>query len=164
MKCQWLLLFFFPILAIQNCFAEPEEASGPVGIVHKLYRDFAWEAVISNPEDKGLSEQPKTMLERYFTSRLTDLILEDRACMARTKGICNLDFLPLWDSQDPAGASDMEITSGRGNTVNVEFKYQSDGSKIKIVYQTTKVSGAWRISDIRYKNGRSLISILKSKE
>lgn len=163
---RWFLIAL-PILsmAIENCFAQSESKSlsDPTAIVHQLYRDFAWEAVISEPEDKGLIDQPKAILERYFDSRLTDLILKDRECVARTKEICRLDFSPIWDSQDP-GASDMKITSGKGNTVNVEFRYPGDGSQVGIIYQTTKVSGHWRISDIRYKKGHSLLSIMESKE
>ena len=162
----WLLITFLILgLARENCFAQSKSKvlSGPIAIVLQLYRDFAWEAVISQPEDKGFIDQPRATLERYFDSRLADLILKDRECAARTKEICKLDFLPLWDSQDP-GASDMKITSSKGNTVIVEFRYPGDGSQIKIIYQTTNVSGHWRISDIRYKKGYSLLSILESKE
>ena len=163
MKYRFILAFLVLGLAGENCFAQLEVGSGPVAIVYNLYHDFAWEAVISEPENKGLLDQSRSTLERYFDSRLANLILKDRECEARTKEICKLDFMPLWDSQDP-GASDMKITSGKGNTVNVEFLYPGDSSKIKIIYQATKVSGHWRISDIRYKSGHSLLSILESKE
>jgi len=152
-------------LAVESCFAQSEAKAlpGPTAIVYKLYHDFAWEAVISEPGDKGLLDQPRATLMRYFDSRLTALILNDREYAARTKGIGRLDFCPLWDSQDP-GASDLQIGAGKRNTVNVKFRYPGDGSNIKIIYQTTKVSGHWRISDIRYQNGISLLSILESKD
>lgn len=162
-----LLLVMLLILdpATEKCFAQSKSKGipEPVTIVHQLYRDFAWEAVIIQPEDKGLLDQPRATLARYFDPKLVDLILKDRECKARTKEICKLDFSPLWDSQDP-GASDMKIASDKGNTVIVEFQYPGNGSQIRIVYQTTNVSGHWRISDIRYRNGSSLVSLLESKE
>ena len=168
MKRWFLIVLLMQGLATENCFAQSESKafSDPTAIVLQLYRDFAWEAVMSLPEQKrliGLMGQPRAILERYFDTRLTNLILRDRECVKRTKEICNLNFDPIWASQYP-GASDMTITSGEGNTVNVEFRYPGDGHQISLIYQTTKVSGHWRISDIHYTDRSSLVSILESKE
>jgi hypothetical protein len=168
MKHWFLVALLMPAAAIEDCLAQSESSplAGPVAVVYRLYRDFAWEAVISEPrgDDSGVMEQPKAVLERYFDTRLTNLILKDRECAQRTGAICNLDFAFIWDSQDPA-AYGLTITPGTGDTVDVAFKYPDKGSPTRITYQTTKASGHWRISDVRFKSqkGRSLLSILQGK-
>src|SRR2546428_13926594 len=92
-------------LATQH--AQPPSA---VTTVAQLYRDFAWEAVVEEPEwsGHGLMDQPRAILLRYFDEHLTDLLLADRACENRTHGHCRLGFLPIWASQDPA-ATDLKV-------------------------------------------------------
>ena len=82
-----------------------------VSTVERLYHDYAWEAVISEPRDGlvGLMQESRVTLERYFDHSLAGLIVKDHECSERTHEICNLDFLPIWDGQDPV-ASDLTIS------------------------------------------------------
>ena len=48
-------------------------------------------------------DQPQAVLARYFDDQLVRLWLADLQCAARARAICNLDFSPIWNSQDPVG-------------------------------------------------------------
>jgi len=125
----------------------PPKANSQQGTVLKLYRDFAWEAVMDVPGWDGLMDQPRKVLDQYFDEKLTSLILRDRAC-AEKKGMCRLDFCPIWASQDPS-AGDLQVEpSDKPNYVSVKFRYPSTNEKVELKYRLTQTPKGWRISDI----------------
>lgn len=142
--------------------------SQPRDVVVQLYREYAWEAMLQEPAGRnGLLAQPPAELRRFFDDRLVSLILKDRECEKTTQGVCNLDFDPIWDSQDPA-AYDMRIKPAtESGIVRVEFllpgceKLPNPGARKKatIDYQVVKTPNGWRIADIRGLAG-SLVDIL----
>ncbi len=91
------------------------------------------------------------------------LILQDRACAARTHGICRLDFDPLWASQDPDGAHGVKVQSPDSlNVVRVALRY-TNGYEVALGYRMSRTKEGWRIADIDYASGPSLLTILSSK-
>ncbi len=138
----------------------------PVQVVTRLYRDFAWEAVIEEPVAVGetLVELPKPALQRYLDDNLTALILKDRECVKRTHEICRLDFVPIWASQDPGGTSDVHVFAGREepNIVNVRFRY-ANGKATTLAFHMVKTSRGWRVADVEYPSLPSLASQLASR-
>lgn len=159
------IIFVLLAVCTSAAYAEPDTQSGAIQVVAQLYRDFAWEAIIDEPEWVGhdLLDQPRLVLERYFDHDLATLILQDRQCATRTHEICRLDFSPIWASQDP-GASEIKIVADvRPDIVSVKFRYPSDGTKIKLSYQMVETNIGWRIADIRYSSGSTLLSILSAK-
>ncbi len=138
---------------------------GPDSVIAQLYRDFAWEAVldVSSASSQALIDQPRPVLRRYFDDRLTALILQDRACAARTHEICRLDFDPLWASQDPDGAHGVKVQSPDSlNVVRVALRY-TNGYEVALGYRMSRTKEGWRIADIDYASGPSLLTILSSK-
>ena len=149
------------IITSAEASPRPPKANSPEGIVLKVYRDYAWEAVMAGGWD-GLMEQPRKVLEQYFDEKLTSLILNDRAC-AEKEGMCRLDFVPIWASQDPS-AGDLTVEkTDKANIIKVKFRYPSNNEKIELKYRVTKTTKGWRISDITGKDW-SLLSILSSSE
>jgi hypothetical protein len=141
--------------------AQRRPISGPVAIVAQLYRDFAWEVVVEEPSfgDHGLLDQPRSVLQRYFDDRLTDLWLADRACAVKSRGICRVDFLPIWNSQDPM-ASDLRIAqSSDSNVVGVTFRAYQD-QIVDLTYHLIHTPRGWRIDDIRNGSEWSLRQLL----
>jgi hypothetical protein len=144
--------------------ALPSDA-GAQAVVAQLYRDFAWEAVVDKPEWPGhsLLEQPRQVLARYFDENLAALILKDRSCVAKTHEICRLDFSPIWASQDP-GASELKVSPTKDpGVVAVKFRYPGNGEIIELSYRMSKTRIGWRVHDILYGSGSSLLSVLGSK-
>lgn len=135
------------------------------GVVAKLYKDFAWQAIASQPDLFGhdITQQSRSTLERYFTPELTNLLIKDVACKGKFQEICNLDVDVLFDSQDPR-VTDLEVATIAPGRVAVVFKDPISDETTKIEFIVTQVAGKWKIADIIYKRGGwSLKKVLSNK-
>lgn len=158
----WVVVCLTAVVTITSSYA----AAPPPGadaVVARLYKDFAWEAKSNDTEKTGLIDQPKSVLSSYFDETMTRLILEDRACSARTNEICRLDFPPIWDSQDPAAAGLKVSATKDPSIVQVTFRNPVGGEVTTLSYEMTKTAAGWRIHDIKYKSHQSLLAILRMK-
>jgi hypothetical protein len=154
-------------LGTQAAAAAEVAPDSPVAIVEKLYVDFAWESVLAtiSTQRTGLFQLPRAGLEIYFTPALAALIERDQECSVHIHEICRLDYLPHWNSQDPSGATDLEIRSEGGvpPTVAVEFLYLGTGTKTQLKYRLQHTRAGWRIADIvDAKDGSSLVKLLEA--
>lgn len=139
---------------------EPHDFRKPEEVVAWLYRDFAWEAVLSMQfKGEGFIDQPREVLERYLVGDLAALIVKDRECARRTREVCKLDFHPLFASSDP-GAADLEIKAIRSQLVHVRFRYPGNGERVEVDYGVVYTVAGWRVNDIHYKGKPSLKSLL----
>jgi hypothetical protein len=144
--------------------AGAKKLSGASQVVAHLYRDFAWEASDAGPAspDAFLSDQPESVLSRYFDPTLTKLIVKDRECQEKTHEICNVDFLIIWNSQDPS-VSDLKITQGQSpEVVHVSYRYL-DNTRKSMTYRLRKTDTGWRIADIEYASNVTLLQVLRGK-
>lgn len=122
-----------------------------VAAVRSLYKAFAWEAVLDEPgPERTLAVQPRAALLKYFTPELSELFLQDRQCIARTQGICNLDFMPLWDSQDPSSATVTMTGEPNPGEVLVQVRYPP-GEVRKLHFRLARGPAGWKIADIVYE-------------
>lgn len=144
--------------------AQPAPKRGEAAeVVANLYKQFAWQVLFSADQWPTLAAQPQAELEKYFDPALTALFLREQQCLASGKAeICNLEFDPIFASQDPA-ASNLTIKSAAADKVAVEFVYPSTKKKIRLNFKLVKTAKGWRIADIDYPNmrGMSLKKILQ---
>jgi len=143
------------------------DAAPPDHVVRRLYRDFAWEALFSDPEVNRkwvvLIDQPEPVLRRYFTPKLAKLLVDDVRCAEAARAICRLDFSPIWASQD-SGAHDVTVSSTAGGVVDVGMSYAGEGERTRLRYSLVKTTSGWRIADIVSLNdGWSLNKLLTEK-
>ncbi|MGF6181598.1 hypothetical protein ABIB42_002620 [Massilia sp. UYP32] len=141
----------FALISLAPSTAAPRESDEQVAIVGSLYKTFAWQVLSSsiNAFGKPLAQQESSVLRRYFAQELASLLVKDGHCAAKTGEICNLDFDPIFASQDPA-AVDLTIRSMPKDIVAVEFTYPSSGEKVRLEYRMARKKNGWRIDDIRY--------------
>lgn len=159
------ILVFLVTLAGASGVRAAMPINGPVALVTRLYKAYAWEAVIEQPDlsSSDLFEQPRNVLAQYFDKHLVELILQDRECAEKAHEVCRLDFMPMWSGQDP-GATDLVIRqTGKAKIVSVQFRYPGNGELITLSYQLSQTAEGWRISDIRGASF-SLLSVLGSKK
>lgn len=145
--------------------ASAAKAETEAGVVAKLYKDFAWQAIGGQTDLFGdvLANQSRSTLEKYFTPALADLLVKDTACQVKHQGICNLDVDLLFDSQDPR-VIDLEVATIAPGRVSVVFKDPTNDKATKIEFVVAQVAGKWKIADIIYKReGRSLKKVLSNK-
>jgi len=136
----------------------------PTEAVTRLYRDFAWEVVFGSPPAgaTGFAQSPRATLIKYVDTSLARLLIADQTCLARGQGICNLDFAPLWGSQDPAAGA-LEIEATREPTI-IRVKYTIPGSdqQVTVDLQLVRTPQGWRVRDIFYEGGNSLRDLLSA--
>src|SRR5215831_2133119 len=128
--------------------AQPAAAPGPVATVTRLYQEFAAEAVIDSPElsIEDLFGRSKAAMARYLDDSLIALVLADRACSEKKQEVCNLDFAPIWDSQDMVGAT-LKIEPAKDPArVRVAINYPDKTVKT-LTYVMTKTPAGWRVHD-----------------
>lgn len=135
-------------------------------VVYLLYKDYAWEALFEDSgkvAGKPLLSQPRRVLARYFDDTLVRLLLKEQACLAQHTGeVCNLDFNPIFASQDP-GAAGLKIESSTPAQVEVQFIHPSDRSTVRLVYRMVHTRSGWRIDDIRYPGTKTSLKSLLSQ-
>jgi len=139
-------------------------ATAARAVVARLYQEFAAEAVIDTPELSiaDLFGRPRAALARYLDEPLVALVMADRACSQRTQEVCNLDFAPIWDSQDPVGVT-VTIDEPRDPArVPVELHYPKEPAR-RLTYVMVKTPAGWRIHDIEYDSHESLVAMLRKK-
>lgn len=146
--------------------AAAAQADTQAGVVAKLYKDFAWQAIAGQQDLFGedIGHQSRSTLEKYFAPALADLLVKDVACQVKSQGICNLDVDLLFDSQDPR-VTDLEIATIAPGRVAVVFKDPTNEETTKIEFKVVQVAGTWKIADIIYsKSGHwSLKKVLSNK-
>jgi len=144
--------------------AQPALTGSAASAVAKLYQDFAAEAVIESQDFTilDLFSRPKASLARYLDDALVALVLADRECSTRKQEVCNLDFAPIWDSQDMVGTT-VKITPGKDpSRVQVELRFPPKEVR-RLTYVMAKTPAGWRVHDIEYGSHESLVKMLKAK-
>ena len=117
----------------------------PASVVEALYRDFPVDA------RDTIMQQPRAVLDRYFAPELAAAIEADGRCVQQTHDVCNLDFVPQWDSNDP-GAEKLQIAPAADDIVVVRFNYPGRSIPVALSYVLVQTESGWRISDIRGAN------------
>ena len=146
---------FLAVLAAIVFAAPAHAAEDAAAVVARLYRDFAWEAVVTEPYTPGLAQQPASVLRRYFDEGMVARFLADRECVHKTNSVCRLDHAPLWASQDPA-AYDLHVKpTQQPGVVDVEFSGPASPEPTRLRYELVRTSQGWRITDIRSDGGRA---------
>jgi hypothetical protein len=144
-----LCLFLLPgsvPLAVAGAARSAEPA--PRSVVARLYRDYAWEAVLSNSNARQLLQQTRRELERYFTPHLAALIEREHLCAVRNRAPCALDFQPHWNSDAPRAFSLAVAEAATPGEVTVTFSYADDAEPIHLTYLLQRTPRGWRISDL----------------
>jgi Protein of unknown function (DUF3828) len=104
--------------------------------------------------------QSQKLLGRYFLDPLLKLYLNDQR---QSKGeVGKIDFDPLYDAQD-FQITDFKIVrlNIEGGDGSVVARFKNLGMDQEIVFEMRKIKTGWRIADIKYKDGRTLMTILK---
>ena len=132
--------------------ASTSKPNSPRAVVVSLYNQH-------KKRSPFFQTRSRALLDRYFQKRLADLIWQD----ARSSGgeVGALDGDPLFDAQD------MEITkfainegTVRPPEAKVLVSFENFGQKHEITFQLVRNRTGWKIADIAYDDGTSLLEIL----
>ena len=151
----------FLALTVVSCAHATEDAR--LAVVQRLYQDYAWETESEIYKRTPFFSDKSSVLRKYLTQSLSRLVIDDQQCTERIGGICNLDFDPMWNSQDPEGAKFRVVGIGPNNSVAVEIAYPGQRA-VTLAFDVVNTEAGWRINDIRSPRPNwSLRKILSSK-
>ncbi|MBX3265408.1 MAG: DUF3828 domain-containing protein [Acidobacteria bacterium] len=125
----------------------------PAVLVADLYKQHDAQKSPFFQKDRG-------RIDKYFAKPLSDLIFRDATNPIDQAGAIGAD--PLYDGQDfeiknfAVGKSDVE-----GDKATVPVTFENFGEKKKVTVSLTLANNAWKISDIRYDHGASLLAMFR---
>jgi hypothetical protein len=123
-------------------------------LVAQLYKEH------SGKSDPLQYPASKKLLQNYFYKPLLDLYLKDQAASKGEVG--KIDFDPLYDAQDLQLTDfNLVIPNNKKESGYVAAHFKNMGLKQQVVFILKSTKAGWRIADIQYKDGRSLLNILK---
>ena len=132
-----------------------DEGVKPDALVKDLYaRHEKGDDPFAKPEDRAL-------VERFFDKPLADAIRKDAVDSKGEVGAMDAD--PLYDAQDfDIKKLAIGTPTVNGETAKVVVTFENFGKKETVTYLLSKKAVGWRISDIQYREGPSLLSIYKN--
>ena len=148
--------------------AQAVTPSSPNGLVADLYKVHnqkrgpfhpGHSALLYKYFDKRLAS---ALLYKYFEKHLADMIHKDAVTSAAKHDVGVIDGDPLYDAQD------FEIKNfaiGQASVENGKAKvpvtFENLGDKKTLIFTLVNSSSGWRISDIDYGEGRTLVGEFK---
>lgn len=144
------LLSIFGVLSIS--------AQTPDALIKELYKTHAED--MTNDGNRILSSQNRNNLDKFFDKSLADMMWKDLTNDAEELGV--LDFDPFYNAQD-FEIKNLAVGAPKivGTKATVIVKFSNFGKKETITYQLIKRGAAWKISDIKYAKGGSLVKYFK---
>jgi hypothetical protein len=129
-------------------------STSPTKVVTDLYRAHKGKA------DPLQYPASKKLLATYFEKGLLSLFLKDQS---ESKGeVGKLDFDPLYDAQDfDIKDFSIALVAQQKDSAEVAASFKNIGTSEKIVFVLSNTAQGWRITDIKYSDGRTLKDILK---
>ena len=135
------------------CHAAPPP-SPQVALVAKLYKDYSHNIAVDDLRLPHFhSTSPRSVLLKYLTPELTQLLVDDLKCQRREQSICNLESQILWTGNDITWWFVRIHATDAADKVEVELHSADDprdDNVVKLLYRLKKTSRGWRIHDIEY--------------
>lgn len=151
------------LLALVTVFCAHAAEDARLAVVERLYQDYSWEAGPGISKRTPFLNEKSGVLTKYLTKSLSRLLLEDRKCAERTREICQLDFSPMWNSQDPEGAKFRVVGIAQDKAIAVSIVYPGQRTAT-LVLDVVQTEDGWRINDIHSSVPKwSLRKILSKK-
>jgi hypothetical protein len=123
-------------------------------LVQELYREH------DAQRSPFFQTDSKDRLDRYFEASLADLIWKD--ALEAQGEVGALGFDPLYDAQDvePKNLT-VHPAQADGASVRVPVSFDNHGETRQLTYVLAQTAGSWKISDIRYADGRTLRDVYR---
>jgi hypothetical protein len=139
------------VVATNKSSTAPQVA--PNALVRNLYKQH------DAQKSPFFQSKNRALVDKYFTLKLADLIWKDAINSQGEIGA--LSFDPLYNSQAPQPKNfAVTTTKIRQDRATVLASFFSYGKKETISFALVQQKGNWKIADIKYSNGYTLLKIL----
>ncbi|SRR5437016_5613205 len=146
-------IFLFNLYGVRAETSLPA-ATSPTKVVTDLYSAHSGKA------DPLRYPASKKLLGAYLEKGLLSLFLKDQSESHGEVG--KLDFDPLYAAQDfEIKDFSVVLLAQRKDSAEVAASFKNIGRSEKIVFLLSNTTHRWRITDIKYSDGRTLKGILK---
>jgi len=154
-KSIFFLFILFSLGGISSTFAQTPETT-----VKELYKIHDQDLKGNN--DRILSGKSRKMLDKFFDQPLADVIWKDLT--TERDGVGVLDFDPFYNAQD-FDIKNFSVAKAKinGSKATVVVKFTNSGRKDTLKYQLVRQNTGWKISDIEYTDGSSLVGYFKAE-
>ncbi|MDQ6785895.1 MAG: YbjP/YqhG family protein [Acidobacteriota bacterium] len=139
-----------------------QTAQTPDAVIKELYRVHNQQI---NDIEAGKSHvleivNSRVLLNKFFDKNLAGLIWKDSTEHKNDIGVIDSDI--FYDTQDPM-IKNLSIGQAKieGAKATVPVSFTNDGRKYKVTYLMVKQNGAWKIADIKYSGGNTLLKYFK---
>jgi hypothetical protein len=151
-----VMLAGFGIFAVAKPSPQGSKSSKPMSpkaLVADLYRQH-------KKQSPFFQRRSRALLDRYFARELANLLWQDAHSAGEEVGA--LDGDPLYNAQD-MDIKNFSIQEGIGGPrmVVVPVSFENFGQKHEIKFRLFSGGGTWRIANIEYDDGSTLLDILK---
>jgi hypothetical protein len=154
MKTKFFLTLLFTLFLSMTAAAQ---FTTPRAVVVDLYKKH------DAKQSPFWQKKSRARVDRYFTKELADLIWKDAHGPDDEAPI--LDGDPLYDAQDTQIKSfRIGTASIKGSTADVRVTFTNFKEKKGLRFALTRVGSSWKINNIFYDRGGSLMEWLTSPE
>lgn len=134
--------------------ASGQTASAPDAVIKDLYK--------THDRDNGaiLDSKNRKLIDKYFDKTLADLIWKDLTANRDEVGV--LDFDPFYNAQDTQ-IKNFAVAPPKieGERASVTVTFQNFDRKDTLSYQLARRNSVWKIADIKYTDGTTLLGYFK---
>ena len=133
---------------------ETTQKTTPDALVADLYKQH------DGKKSPFFQSKDRALVDKYFTKTTADFIWKDATTVKEEVGALNGD--PLYDAQDTEiknfkiGKADI-----KDNKAEVLVTFDNFGEKRNITYSLVQENGNWKIEDIKYPGGYTLVGMFK---
>lgn len=144
-------------LSVSTAAGQGSKSGNPIsprGVVVNLYKQHKQRSPFFQTKSRAL-------LDKYFARELADLLWEDAHTSSDEVGA--LDGDPLFNAQDME-IKKFVVEPGTldAQAAEVPVSFENFGDKHRILFRLIMERGGWRVADIGYDEGMSLLQLLKS--
>lgn len=132
--------------------------TSPDAVIKDLYK--VHDQDLKAETDRILSGKNRTFLDKYFDKNLADLIWQDLTSSTDEIGV--LDFDPFYNAQD-FDIKNLVVNAAKiaGRKATVAVSFTNFKRKESLTYSLIERNNVWKISDIKYTNGDTLLKYFK---
>jgi hypothetical protein len=131
-----------------------DDQNSPDTLIKDLYKTHEKDA------GKIINGKSRAMIDKFFDKNLADLIWKDLTTHKDEVGV--IDFDLFYNTQDP-DIKNLVVGTPKitGDKALVSVKFENSGRKENLVYSLVQQKSSWKISDIDYGQGNTLLKYFK---
>ncbi len=143
------------IESVPETGTEGQDRSGPAqSLVSDLYKSH------DTGKSPFFQTKDRAVVDRFFTKPTADLIWKDS--MNSQNEIGAIDFDALYDAQDVEKKSfSVGAAEVNGDSATVVVSFTNYGEKKRIIFLLKSSGSGWKIDDIKYPNGSTLVGLYR---